>query len=83
MNGAVQTIDFTVFPLGKDYTMVIVKRLTNADSSYTYQMVFLAGFTINVTPFSGLLGVSVSVLGDWAGQLTGFGAISYLFLVEL
>ena len=51
--------------------MVIVKRITNADSSYTYQMVFLAGFTINVTPFLGLLGVSSAVSGDWAGQLTG------------
>ena len=51
--------------------MVIVKRITNADSSYTYQMVFLAGFTINVTPFSGLLGVSSAVSGDWAEQLTG------------
>ena len=77
VNGALQTIDFTQFPLGKEYTMVIVKRITNADSSYTYQMVFLAGFTINVTPFSGLLGVSVAVLGDWANQLTGKFNVSF------
>ena len=55
--------------------MVILKRLTNADSSYTYQMLFLAGFTVNVSPVLGLLSISVAVSGVWTNQLTGNGNV--------
>ena len=80
MNGVSESIDFTSYPEGKPYTMVIIQRVTEADSTYTYQMLFAAGFTINIYPISGLLSLSVAITGEWYNQLTGKGiAVNYFY----
>ena len=75
VNGVAESIDFTAYPEGKPYTMVIIQRITEADSTYTYQMLFAAGFTINVYPISGLLSLSVAITGEWYNQLTGMDIV--------